>query len=405
MDPRQHALSSAGRRRLLTDLAALVALPSVSGDPRYAGDCRRAAVWLAHRLEGGGIRARLLEAGGPPVVVGRARASGRRRERPHVLVYAHYDVQPAGSGWTSPPFRLTVRGRDAVGRGTADDKGPLLAHVVAVARLLAQQTLPTDVTFVLDGEEEIGSPHLPAALARLERGPWPDVIVLSDTRMAPGCRPALVRSLRGSVTLDLALRTAHPALHAGAWGGAVRGAAGDLAALLTSVDRSPSSDHTAAPALTVTCLRAGGPAIAVPDRGSARLNLRTVLGQDPAIAAGAVERHLRHHLPPGATLHLRRGAVVPAVEADVRGPGARAAAEAYLDAFGSRPVVTTSGGTIAAVSQLRTTFGAPVVLMGFTPEDAQIHAPDERMHLPVLWRAVTAAARFHHHLAAAPPGR
>jgi amidohydrolase len=287
-----------------------------------------------------------------------------------------------------------------VGRGTADDKGPLLAHVVAVERLLARQRLPTDVTFVLDGEEEIGSPHLPAALARLARGSRPDVVVLSDTRMAPGCRPALVRSLRGSVTLDLELRTAHPALHAGAWGGAVRGAAGDLAALLTALDPgAAAADHTVEPAITVTCLRSGGPATAVPDRGSARLNLRTVIGQDPSRAAAAVERRLRHRLPPGATLDLRRGTAVPAVEADVRGPGARAAAAAYLDAFGREPVVTTSGGTIAAVAHLRAAFGAPVVLMGFTPPDARIHAPDERMHLPVLWRGVTAAGRFHHHLA------
>jgi acetylornithine deacetylase/succinyl-diaminopimelate desuccinylase-like protein len=253
---------------------------------------------------------------------------------------------------------------------------------------------------VLDGEEEIGSPHLPSVLAWLARGPRPDVVVLSDTRMAPGCRPALVRSLRGSVTLDLGLRTAHPVLHAGAWGGAVRGAAGDLAVLLASLDRASAvRDHTVEPALTVTCLRAGGPAMAVPDRGSARLNLRTGLGQDPSIAAAAVERRLRDRLPPGARLDLRRGTAVRAVEADVRGPGARAAAAAYVDAFGRRPVVTTSGGTIAAVAQLRDAFGAPVVLMGFTPDDARIHAPDERMHLPVLWRAVTAAGRFHHHLA------
>jgi acetylornithine deacetylase/succinyl-diaminopimelate desuccinylase-like protein len=394
-------LRDAERRRLLSDLATLVALPSVSADPRHAGDCRRTAAWLARRLTVAGLGGvALLEAGGPPIVVGRARASSGRRGRPHVLIYAHYDVQPAGSGWTSPPFRLTVRDRDAVGRGAADDKGPLLAHLLAVEDLLARGRLPTDVTFLLDGEEEIGSPHLPVALARQARGARPDVVVVSDTRLAPGCRPALVRSLRGAVTLDLRLRTAHPVLHAGAWGGAVRGAAGDLAALLAPLDGGAAGDHTLQPALTITCLRAGGPAAAVPDTGSARLNLRTVLGQDPVRVAAGVERGLRARLPAGAALTVRRGTAVPAVEADVRGPGARAAAAAYVDGFGRRPVVTTSGGTIAAVAQLRAAFGAPIVLMGFTPPDARIHAPDERMHLPVLWRATATAARFHHHLAA-----
>jgi acetylornithine deacetylase/succinyl-diaminopimelate desuccinylase-like protein len=331
------------------------------------------------------------------VVIGRAVAAGGRRDRPHVLVYAHYDVQPAGSGWTSPPFRLTVRGPDAVGRGSADDKGPLLAHVVAVERLLARGRLPTDVTFLLDGEEEIGSPHLPAVLTAVPR---PDVVLISDTRMASRRQPALVRSLRGSVTLDLDLRTAHPALHAGQWGGAVRGAAGDLAALLAPLGRGAAGrDHTAEPAVTITCLHSGGPATAVPDTGSARLNLRTVVGQDPARVATALERRLRHRLSAGIALAVRRGSAVPAVEADVRGPGARAAAAAYVDAFGRRPLLTASGGTIAAVAQLRAAFGTPVVLMGFTPPDARIHAPDERMHLPVLWRAVEAATRFHQHLA------
>jgi acetylornithine deacetylase/succinyl-diaminopimelate desuccinylase-like protein len=396
--PQEHRLSDAGRRHLLRDLAALVSIPSVSADRRHAGDVHRAAAWLARRLATAGLGdVRLLEAGGPPVVVGRAPASGGRRGRPHVLLYAHYDVQPAGTGWTSPPFRLTVRGPDAVGRGSADDKGPLLAHVVAVEHLLGRGRLPTDVTFVLDGEEEIGSPHLPAVLRALPR---PDVVLISDTRMASRQQPALVRSLRGSVTLDLALRTAHPALHAGQWGGAVRGAAGDLAALLAPLGREGAAgDHTVEPAVTITCLRSGGPATAVPDTGSARLNLRTVIGQDPARVATVLERQLRDRLSRGTALDVRRGSAVPAVRADVRGPGARAAAAAYVDAFGRRPVVTPSGGTIAAVAQLRAAFGAPVVLMGFTPPDARIHAPDERMHLPVLWRAVAAAARFHHHLA------
>ncbi len=434
MDRSAHHLTLATRRRLLADLAALVAVPTVSAELRHAPDCRRGAEWLVRRLQEAGLpEVALLETGGPPLVVGSVPAStgagqardtrGPQARPPHVLFYGHYDVQPVDPAqWSSPPFRLTLRGSDVVGRGAADDKGPVLAHVLAVEQLLTRRALPVRVTVLLDGEEEVGSPHLAAALDGLARRLQPDVVLISDTRMVDTDQPALVRSLRGSVTLDLVLRTAHPALHAGAWGGAVRGAASEMADLLSRLHAPDGSlavpgperhlrpvghprDHVTRPAITVTWLHAGGAATAVPDVARARLNLRTVLGQDPVVAASRTVAHLCRGLRPGSRLHVTRGPAVPAVEADVDGAGGRAAVLAYRDGFGRTPVITRSGGTIPAVAQLREAFGAPVVLMGFTPPDARIHAADEHLHLPVLWRAVRTASRCYTHVARQLSGR
>jgi acetylornithine deacetylase/succinyl-diaminopimelate desuccinylase-like protein len=399
VDPRDHGLTRAERGRLLADLGELVAVPSVSADPRRAPDCRRAARWLVRRLRAAGVRdVGLVETGGPPAVMARALPSARMGAgRCHVLVYGHYDVQPAGAGWTFPPFRLTtVRDRYAVGRGAADDKGPVLAHLHAVERLLARGRLPVGVSFLLDGEEEIGSPSLAPAVAAVARGPRPDVVVVSDTRMISAREPALVRSLRGSLPLEVTVRSAAAPMHSGAFGGAVAGAADDLVRALASLPRMTSreGDHTTRPALSVTCLSSRGRASAIPASASARLDLRTVRGQDAHRLADDVERRLRGGLPTGSSVRVRRGTSSPAVAADVTGPWADAAATALRDAFGRRPAVTTSGGTIAAVARLQSCLGVPVVLMGFTPPDARIHAPDERMDLQVLSRAVTAAEQF-----------
>jgi acetylornithine deacetylase/succinyl-diaminopimelate desuccinylase-like protein len=438
MDPGQHDLTATAvgghtRQRLLADLATLVSFPSVSAQPRHAGDCEAAAAWLARRLRTAGLpRVSIIATAGAPVVVASSVTASPTWSRPHVLVYAHYDVQPAdASRWCTAPFTLTLRGDDAHGRGAADDKGPLLAHVAAVESLVARGRLPVDVSFVFDGEEEIGSPHLAGVLRRLADRLTADVAIVSDTRMIAADRPALVESLRGSVSLDVTIQAPFPALHVGQWAGAVRGAATALADVVSSlhdrdghvavqdfyagVSSPPFSAHvpslaggeqgllgltveqltTQLPALAVTRVSAGGQQMAIPDRARARLNARMVVGQDPTRVVAAIEKHILGAVPSGWTVETNVGPGVHAAEGAIRGAGPRAAARAYERAFGRTPEVTRSGGTIAAVSQLRAELALPVVLMGFTLPDARIHAPDERLHLPVFWRAVRASSIFH----------
>jgi acetylornithine deacetylase/succinyl-diaminopimelate desuccinylase-like protein len=434
------AAARASRATLIRDLARLVAIPSVSGTPRHRDDLATAAQWLARRLRVAGLpRVRLIRSGGPPVVhastlpPGRHRRASPRPARPHVLVYAHYDVQPADPHrWTSPPFRLTRSGRCVVGRGSADDKGPLLAHISAFEALRAVRRRSVDLTYVFEGEEEIGSPHLPAALRTLASDSRaPDVILVSDTRILGPDRPALVRSLRGSLSLHYTVRAPFPPLHVGMWAGAVHNPALAVADALSSLHdqrgrvavpgfydgvaprrgrrQQPAAPSwgrwgipgfsaqertTVLPALTVTQLRAGGPAMAVPDRAEARINVRLVPGQEPTRVQRALTAHLIAATPPPQTPHVELVARAPAVETPMDHRGVRAAVDAYRAAFGRPPEITRSGGTIAAVAYLQDILGAPVVLMGFTLPDAQIHAPNERLHLPTLWRAVDTVVRF-----------
>src|ERR671914_809656 len=180
----------------MRSLAGLVGVPPISSDPRRAADLRRCARGLAARLARAGMRpVRLLTPARHPLVGAEHRRGGRR---PLLVLYAHYDVQPAGPGWSSPPFQPSRRRAD-----------------------LARGGLPADVIVVLDGEEEIGSPGLPDVLRPLVRRLRPDAALISDTRMlAPG-RPAFTVGLRGSLAVELELQGPREDLHSGAFGGAV----------------------------------------------------------------------------------------------------------------------------------------------------------------------------------------
>jgi acetylornithine deacetylase/succinyl-diaminopimelate desuccinylase-like protein len=436
------ALLAARARRatLIRDLSRLVAIPSVSGTPGHRDDLEASARWLARRLRTAGLpHVRLIRSGGPPVVHAstlrpdRSRRSGSLPTRPHVLVYAHYDVQPADARrWTSPPFRLTRAAPYVLGRGTADDKGPLLAHISAFEALQAGCGLPVDVTYLFEGEEEIGSPHFPRALRMLGGGTdTPDVAIVSDTRILGPDRPALVRSLRGSLSLHFSVHAPFPPLHVGMWAGAVHNPALALAEVLSSLhdahgrvlvpgfyDRvaprrgrhpeceprgwarwgvpgfSSEERTTVLPALTVTHLRAGGQTVAVPNCAEARINVRHVPGQDLNQVQRALTAHLMAATPRALTPRVELIAKAPAVETPLEHSGVCVAAHAYQAAFGRPPEITRSGGTIGAAAFLQEVLRAPVVLMGFTLPDANIHAPDERLHLPTLWRAVDTVVWF-----------
>jgi len=189
---------AAGRPRFAADLAAFVRFASVGADPRRRDDVAACAGWLAGRLRRAGLRdAGLAGTPGHPIV----HASWRGAPgAPTALVYGHYDVQPAEplQAWRTPPFEPALEGDDLVGRGACDDKGPVLCHVAAIESYLATGgRLPANVVCVFEGEEEHGSPHLPAFLRAHQRRLAPDVVVVSDTRMRGPGWPAIVDGTRG----------------------------------------------------------------------------------------------------------------------------------------------------------------------------------------------------------------
>jgi acetylornithine deacetylase/succinyl-diaminopimelate desuccinylase-like protein len=429
--------------RLPAGLAAFLRFPSVSSDPQRAADVARCARWLAAILRRAGVRTvRVVRTPRHPIVYAEwLGAPGR----PTVLVYGHYDVQPAGvTGWTSPPFDPVVRGGAVFARGAADDKGPLFAHVAATAGLLRRGRLPVNVKLVFEGEEEIGSPHLAGFVRRNRRRLAADAAVISDTRMAAADRPAIVHGLRGGIHLELVVTGPPRDLHAGQFGGAVRNPAEVLAELLAGMrDQSgrvaipdfytgvvpPSASEKASlaaagppdaevlraagirrgwgepgftafertvlrPALVVSGLTAGGGGSVVPARAAATINIRLVPDQNPDRIVAGFRRYVAARLPPGVRAAIRVRSATPAVVFDRNHPAFRIGAAALRHGFGVEPAFLRSGGTIPVARLLRDTLGVPVVLMGFARPDDRMHAADEKFHLANLARGTAAARRF-----------
>ena len=442
--PLRFARDARVRQRWVEDLAQLVALPTVSSSPARRGDMIRACQWLSRRLRRAGIRdVEVLAAGdGPPSVFGRLAG---RSGAPTVLLYGHYDVQPAGdrSRWRLDPFQPRIRHGYLYGRGASDDKGQLLTHVNALEALNATGPLPVNVKVWIEGEEEIGSPNIDALLRREGDRLSADALVVSDTQMLGANQPTIVVGLRGLLATEVTVFGPKHDLHDGLFGGAAPNPIHSLGRLIGSLhdeqcriavpgayssirpiaaaERSAmrcllASDSQLAraigaapvgepgwsakertlfrPALNVTTIRSGAatlrPSSVVPAVAAARLNLRLVPDQQPDVLQRALEQHLATAAGPEVRWRLRRLAAVNPVVAEGDSPLLHAAHHALHRAFGSEPSQIRTGGTIPAVSALRKCFGMPVALIGFGLPGDNPHAPNERFLLANFHRGTEA---------------
>jgi acetylornithine deacetylase/succinyl-diaminopimelate desuccinylase-like protein len=443
------AYARAHRSRTLHTLEELVRIPSISAEPRHAGQVRRCAARLAALLRDIGLdQVRVVPTRRHPLVYGEWR---RLPGRPTVLVYGHYDVQPVDptARWRSPPFEPTRRGDDLHGRGTSDDKGQLSAHLAAIeAWLRGAGRLPVNVVCLLDGEEEIGSPSLAGFLRCGPPRLVADIAVVSDTRMLGRGRPAVTVGLRGLLTMELAVRGPMGDLHAGTFGGAIHNPLQALSELLAGLhDRTgrvavpgfydrvrrwgeqerrvlaaaaPSdaavlrqarsrrgwgepgwSLHertTMRPAVTVNGLEGGyqGPGVksVIPAVARAKLGIRLVPDQDPSDVERLLRRHLARVTPPTVRTEIQTRSRVPPELFDAAPPVMEAVSAACRRGFGREPAVLLSGGTIPAAGMLHRMLEIPVVLLGLALPDDQAHAPNERFHLPTLWQGIDASIWF-----------
>src|SRR3954469_2363718 len=233
------AATPSSEARSLAEVAELVAIPSVSSDPSRRGEMRRAAEWVAARLAFAG--GRVLETEGHPIVLGDWRAAAH--VAPTILVYGHYDVQPAGdeSLWASPPFEATVRDGRVYGRGTSDDKGPVVVALEAARRFLEAGEAPLNVRFLIEGEEEIGSPSLPRLLEAQRAAVDADLVVSADGAMWRSTEPSISIAAKGLVGLDVVVTGAASDLHSGRYGGAVQNPNHALAAIVASFHAAEGS--------------------------------------------------------------------------------------------------------------------------------------------------------------------
>jgi acetylornithine deacetylase/succinyl-diaminopimelate desuccinylase-like protein len=443
------AYARLNRRRFVAELKAFVRIPSISALPRHAGDVKRCAQWLAAHLRRIGLdHVAIIATPRHPIVYGEWRhAAGR----PTLLIYGHYDVQPVDpiGEWRFPPFEPTIRGDDLFGRGACDDKGQMLAHVKAVAAYLeTARSLPVNVKCLFEGEEEIGSPHLAAFIARNRDRLAADAVVMSDTTMLGPEQPALTYGMRGALYLELEVRGPAHDLHSGNFGGAVHNPLQALCEIIAKLhdrdgriaipgiyDRVQAQGFaeqerittfgapdalvledaqaqrgwgergyslyqrlTVRPALTINGISGGyqgpGGKGVIPSRAVAKLSFRLVPDQDPHEVDRLFRAEVARLTP--RTVQTRVKTLVAARPAlvDPDQPIIKAAALSYAKGFGTPPALLRSGGTVPVIASFRELLGAPTVMMGFALPDDRMHAPNEKFHLPNFFNGIATSIWF-----------
>src|SRR5471032_1268695 len=370
-------------------LAEFVAISSISGDPARRGDMRRAAAWVAEQLAFAG--GRVVETSGHPVVLAELHASA---DAPTILVYGHYDVQPSGdeAEWETPPFTPSVRDARLYGRGASDDKGPVVVALETARAFHESGSLPLNVRFLIEGEEEIGSPSLPGFLDGHRDELTADLVVSADGAMWRASEPSIPVAAKGLLALDLVVEGPSSDLHSGRHGGAVQNPNHALAAIVASFH---TGDGTVAvpgfyedvapveledipfdeeayrkeigvpelhgepgysalerlwtrPTLEVNELRGGGAFTVIPKEARAHITCRLVPDQDPERVLSAIERHVV--APPGVAVRIEaHPGAVPAYSIGVDHPAVRAAAQALRAVYaGEEPLLVRIGGTLPA---------------------------------------------------------
>ncbi|HEX7334095.1 MAG TPA: dipeptidase [Pyrinomonadaceae bacterium] len=453
--PRAYAL--ANQDRFVSELREFVRFPSVSARPENAGDVGACAEWLANHLREIGMRrVMVVPTRGHPIVYAEWIEAP---ECPTILIYGHYDVQPVDPlrQWESPPFAGEVRGDYLYGRGASDDKGQMFAHLKALESCLRTTgSLPVNVRCLFEGEEEIGSANFAPFLEQHRDGLKADLVVVSDNAMRAPDRPGIIYGMRGALSMELEVIGPRSDLHDGVFGGMVnnplKGLCDIVSALYTKTGqiaipgfydrvvevseeerrfmaRHGPSDaelmknaHTSRcwgergftlyerttirPSLTVSGIAGGhqgaGPKAIIPSRASAKLNFRLVPRQDPLEIEQLVRSHVARLTP--FTLRSTTRTYVKAkpvlVNRDHR--FIKAAAAACEKAFGAAPAFVRSGGTIPAVAAFQRTLNIPIALIGFGLPDDQIHAPNERFHLPNLQKGIATSIWLMHAVAREP---
>ena len=417
------------------DLAALVAIESVSADPARAGQVQRSAEAVAALLSNAGCPdVRIVTQSGMPAVIGRYPAPPGR---PTVCLYAHHDVQPEGdpATWSTPPSEATAVGDRLYGRGTADDKGGFAVHLAALRAFDGRP--PVGVTVFVEGEEEIGSPSLERLLAAEHDALAADVFVIADSGNWTVGTPAFTSSLRGLADCVVTVETLDHAVHSGSFGGPVPDALtalcrllatlhderGDVAVSGLAVAEPPALDYPEArlraeaglldgvewigtgtlaerlwckPAIAVIALsttpvsRASNTLI---PSAQAKISLRVAPGDDAVAALGHLERHLQEHAPWGAHVSVERGDTGEPARIPFEGPYADAAQEAFREAWSTDPVLLGQGGSIPMVAAFRDAFpDATVLVTAVADPDSRPHGANESLHLGDLERACVAEA-------------
>ncbi len=453
--PRLAAYCTSEADAVVDRLFAWLAIPSISAVPEHAADVARSAEWLAGACRSAGFeRVEIVSTPGHPSVF--AEWSGAPPGAPTVLVYGHHDVQPVDpiEAWAHPPFEPVVVDGECRARGAIDDKGQVLYHLEAVRATLADRgALPVNLKLLIEGEEEVGSPHFESLLRERAHDLVCDVIVVSDTGMIAPDVPSTDVSMRGLVAATVTLTTASTDLHSGTFGGAVANPLHHLARLVArlhdadlrvavpgfyddvaepttaeaeSLAVQPFDEHAfgrlaggarlegeagrstlervgARPTAEVVGFSGGyageGIKTIVPASAQAKISFRLVPDQDPEAIMTLVSDWIRREVADGIDVAITwHGGVAPA-RTDTDHWSFAALRRAITTVWGREPLLTRVGGS-GPEETLGRVLGAPVIFLGVGLPGDRIHAPNERMVMDQFWRGLCAAGELYDELAA-----
>ncbi len=445
-------------QRSIQELCEYLRFPSVSAQAQHKPDMQACGEWLVNHCRAIGLNARLCPTQGHPIVIAKTpplQATSKRR--PHFLVYGHYDVQPPEPFelWKSPPFEPRIEGRTIFARGACDNKGQNLAHFKAVEAYLKTGTeLPCDITFLIEGEEEVGSNSLASFLNEHREELACDAIVISDTGMPASNLPALTYALRGIAAFEITLHGPSRDLHSGIFGGTVDNPAMVLCQMLAKLrDKSgrvavpgfyddveplsayerkqfklipytenqyrkllgvpklfgergytPFEQRSARPTVEINGLTSGyqgeGSKTIIPAWARAKITMRLVPNQNPTRIIKLVRQHLKKLCPPTVRLELVSGHGAEPYLVSPEGPRAQAGLRALKQAFNCEPVLLREGGSIPIVNVFKKILRADSLMLGLALPDDNAHSPNEKFSLDnfakgqlmsaCLWRELSA---------------
>jgi acetylornithine deacetylase/succinyl-diaminopimelate desuccinylase-like protein len=436
--------------QFLQELEAFCEIPSISTDPQYAAEMQKCANWVANRLQTAGIEhVTVYPTQGHPVVYGDYLKAGD--DAPTVLIYGHYDVQPAEplDKWSTDPFKPEIKGENLYARGATDMKAQVMATIKAVESILKTGALPVNVKFMIEGEEEIGSPNLDEFIQTHRDQLACDVFLNPDTGMINADTPTITYGLRGLAYFEIRLRGARSDLHSGVFGGVVHNPAQVLCELIAGMhdgegrvtlpgfydsvralgeeeraelNRLPMNEETflelsgapqlwkgerpytaverqgARPTLEINGIISGftgeGSKTVLPAAAMAKISMRLVPDQDPVEVGNQLRAYLQANTPPTVTWEISELTGSKASISDRHSAGVQALSQALEKVWGKRVVYKREGGSVPVVTQMQQILNVDAVNTGFSTPGDNMHGPDEKTHLPSWRKGIDALIYF-----------
>ncbi len=441
------------KQRFLDELFDLLRIPSVSADPKFKGDVLKAAEFLADKLKVAGMNnVELMATDGNPIVYGEKIIDA---SKPTVLVYGHYDVQPADPYelWTSPPFEPVIRDKKIFARGACDDKGQTYMHVISIEAMIANNELPCNVKVIIEGEEEVGSSNLSPFLKKYKEKLKADVVLISDTSMIANDCPSITVGLRGLSYMEVEVTSSNRDLHSGVYGGAVANPINVLCEMIASLKdenkhitipgfyndvRELSADERKAlnsspfnldeykkelnlaevegekgyttlertsirPTVDVNGIWGGyigeGAKTVLPAKANAKISMRLVPNQNSVEISNLFADHFKKIAPKSVTVKVTAHHGGEPVITPTDTIAYRAASKAMEKTFGIVPLPGYEGGSIPIVASFESILGLKTILFGFGLDTDALHSPNENYGLFNFYKGIETIPYFYKYYA------